>query len=621
MNKLTKLKLNFIINILSLSSFMIMRGQSEVVNTQMLFEQIGMVTTSVNYMHLSMKFDLATFKSPLMEYAEAIRQLGLARNKTSTSEGRSFIDFSHEDLVRGLRSLENDLDDLVTLARAQTELVSKRHKRFLAALFGGFGTFMSIYNTYQIGVLKSAVEDLKEQQDHMIEILQNHELRLTTVEHDIKKLGVVCKTINTVLAVVMEVEAVSLVVTRLDRGFSQLRSAIDSIMDLMQQAFHKRMSLRMVRVHKLTNLLDRLQTKAHKRGFELLITDPFHLFQLETSFIYHGDSIHLFVHIPMVRQHGLMKLFKFVPLPITFQEAEDHGKPTVLTFNPVERLIGVGATGQFHKALTLGDLGQCEKVGQTYVCRYHSIIHKNAADSCIGAIFFNKVHQAHEICPVLLHGGKETIHQLGHDAFSIYSPGPQQISVSCGDGTSNRINVIQGAERLTLKADCRAESEHHVFYSDYSLTEMDRFKQMVFPLNLAKATLHIPKDILTNISDTLSHLGEVPHDVRDLRQLYDFHSRGPVWTGHYWSWGALLIILFVLCVFLGCGAWFLLRRKKLLKEVALDQGESFIRRASQRFCKNKSSSAKFRARSGDDQEFEIELKALKPSAPALERPT
>lgn len=577
----------------------------------MLFEHIGMVTTGVSYMHVHMAFNISTLREPLQHFADSVKHLGQASSKLQAPEAKKLLEYTYYDLSQSKIALEQDYEDILSLMEQQNEAIvaPERHKRFLTGLMAGFGmlgTFMSLYNRYEIGVLQSAVSDLQQQQQHMVDILQDHESRIATVEKDVKILGEMCRMMNVALSSLSEVQAIQNAAARLDRAHTTLRAAVDVVQDLFQQAFHRKVSLKMVRVNQLTSLLRRLTRRARNKGYQLLITDPLHLMQSETSFIYSKDVFTMIIHVPMVRKHGLLKLYQFIKFPLVYDESDKDS--TVLFFSPEETLIGVGSHHEYHKALTLADLGQCEKIGRTFICRYHSILHKNASDTCIGAIFFNKVDVAHQICPVLIHMGQEVVHQLSEDRFEVFSPVAQQVHVQCGDGSSNRINLAPGIKQLELKGDCQGESRHHLFYSDFEMTASERFKPMIFPLDLAKITLNLPKEVIINASQMFQDLGKTPHNVKDLRKLYDFHTRTPVWAGHYWSWGGLLILS---CLFLGAliaGCVLVMKRRQVMAK-----GGEFLRQASKRWTGGRHSAPAAAAVAA--AEFELKRLNNSPSAP------
>lgn len=596
---------------------------------KMLFEKIGTITTSVNHVHLHFSFNLSTLNEQVHDFVNVVEGLGSQKNPALTTGARTALRDAYDDLHGIAKGLKQDVDDLVLLMSTQNALARQkehRRKRFLTQILSGFGllgTFMSLYNTYEIANLQSAVGDIQKQNEQMIDVLQQHETRVATLEADVKKLGDTCQLLASTLGALSEETAVLKVTARVSRMYTVLKTHVDTVTDLITQAMNHRLSVKMVRTRYLLDILARAEKKAKKRGYHLLVTDPLHLLQTETSFVYSHQEISLFVHVPMVRKHGLLTLFKFVPFPITYGK-QDETPETILTLEPREQLIGVGEKYELHKAMKVEDLGQCEKVGQTFICKHKSILHKKAEDSCIGSIFFNKVDRAHQICPVLIHNPKETVHQLEGDKFSLFSPSAQQVVINCGDGTHNRINLAPGMGEIPMHGDCQAESERHLFYSDYDINESGRFKQMVFPLNIKKATLHIPESVLTDVSKLIAHLGEVPHDVRDLRNIYDFKNRSPVWSGHYWTWGALLI-LFLLLAALAISAGILLwRRRQLLR-----QSQGWIRQVSKRWSRQPANNVQNPQNQPNSRELEmqplrqgaaqqvrmVELPPIKPSAP------
>lgn len=537
--------------------------------TSIIFEEVGHMTTSLNYFHVSLTINVTQFLKSVKLLNAAATQFSQDLSGLITAHP-SITNFSvsvEKEVWSNVNSLINDVDELKRSMKTESRrnlqdyVRNGRKKRFLFALLACVGSLFGLLSYGEVTALNAKVEETNRIQDQMIKVLQEDEIRISTLEEDVRKLA----QISAELAQRVSNTNIELHVleagTRLNLAIARMRGEYDRIMDCLQAAMHHRLSVRAVKMDNLEEMFTTMSHKASKKGFRLIPDDPFHFFQLETTFVYTNDTIQLIVHVPMVRTKGLLTLYKFVPFPVPFAEDPETGEARLtVEVNPVETYIAVDLRGGGggYKAFKESELALCETFGTTYLCKFHNVLQLDFNKSCIGALYRNRLPEVRRNCKYTHREAREIIHQSNSNTFLVYTPAPTEVIQQCTNGTVQNYG-FSGTNSIQIDEGCFGKTQSHVFYPDHDLRMNERFKTYKVRMSLKTMLMGMDETSFLNITQRLATLGTVPTDVRDIRTIYDLdrHQTSQMWY-HYVAWalgaaaGIAALVLIAFCVI---GVW------------------------------------------------------------------
>ena len=100
-------------------------------------------------------------------------------------------------------------------------------------------------------------------------------------------------------------------------------------------------------------------------GLTPAVTKVAHLYQMDLSYLSEGPgSITHILHVLLVHNEVMLKLFKFVPTPILFNTTMGH---SLIPKAPNEDYIAFN-DDKIIKVLKESELALCRKLGTTYLC-------------------------------------------------------------------------------------------------------------------------------------------------------------------------------------------------------------------------------------------------------------
>ena len=524
---------------------------------QVLFEKIGRMTTSVNYGHLHLYLNFSEVKQQISDLHLILGHVERATYNVSDEKVRARAIHMFASLKYETNTLQLELNDITFPFENPSSAGSHRAKRFLGLLLslglGTIGTFMGLFNQGEINSLQSSMSDIASRQDHIIEALQSHEVRIRTNEEDIRRLNYTLTRVTTIVEANAFTGHLHELELRILHIIRRIRDNLNRIQHTVDAAMNHRLSISSVHASSLISVLSRFENSVQDMGYETLISDVIHLFQLETSFIYDKTGISMFVHVPLVRKDGFLDLYKYVPFPVPL----DNHTSLALYISPPEDLLAISGSTGLHKILSTQDLAFCSVIGEVYQCRSHNVLHKRLNSSCLGALFLQQMDTAKLSCPLSIKPNVETIHQRGRNQFIVSSPVRQTLMVSCPNGT-NFPHGIEGQKDLYIPTKCWGKTDQHKFYSDLEFDYPEKY--------VILQTHWVASDLLENISfphlenllSSMKDLGLPPDDIRSIRkdfhlqaQSQDFINRSPVWWPHIINFsiavGLLIMVSLLVC--------------------------------------------------------------------------
>ena len=451
------------------------------------------------------------------------------------------------------------IDNLVQIPHPEQPDVAlnyaKRVKRgfgLIALPLAVAATAMGIYNTAQINFLKHELLEVKENVNRLFEVVQQQEQHVHEIDAAIQE-------ISTQLLVLLANNP-ALFDSRLSRIENQMRDRLRMVTHALQAAQHRRLAIDYLTPQEIRMLFSKLNGRASEFGCELLVKHHSDLLQLETSLLFDGEDAHILLHVPMVPQHSLLRLFKMHPFPLPFFDE------TFLIPDVKNDILAVSSTDQrFSTQLSSVDLMGCHRVNQIFMCDRFGVLSRKFNDTCLGALYMQDFTAAQALCHFEIIPVSEKIYQLKKNWFVVFLPKAVTVPINCRNGTTTEMHLGRGSQRIHISPGCDANFPDHFIVSDLSIkmpADILHFEWTWDPLTF------LPMDE-SEIAPELARLRTFGLHRPTLSELqymgvHKAHTAG--WFAHFihFTGNALLLLLICSVVIFICYRWYL-RRKGIPK--------------------------------------------------------
>ena len=457
-----------------------------------IFDEVGTIAGAVSYVHLAINVDFASIRAAcdqatlaLQNYDEKItpllpKEFGNQKNGELTKQYIS----THQELManratklRRLHTRLNDiqhalprkdrtrrgLDDVKTyLEAAKTagsaaKAISKVYTNGLgisATLSsilstGIFGNFLSIFNPLQLGTIKTAFTK-------MIECFTSHDEFLTDNKRIYDNVG----ASFTFSAYLQALQTES----NFNTAFDAIERSLDDVASAMQEAQHNRLAIELVPLDELQRLYNELKVEAERTETQMVITAPSHLFQLETSFVYDGDTAVLLVHVPLIPPGTLSTLYKLRPFPIPLGDGNvimPRESPELLALSYKDKNLW-SIVQQYN-------LHTCSKVNNIYVCPGQGVLHSQTESTCLGALYLERIDEAKTLCSLDIIPEYELAVPLHKENYLIYALQAQNANLDCPNTRVETVNVPRGISQQRIPESCRLTLTQTTVFSQFNL--------------------------------------------------------------------------------------------------------------------------------------------------------
>ena len=420
---------------------------------------------------------------------------------------------------------------------------------FLPLALGAVGTFMGLFSQAQISNLAKELKTTQENHNKLVEVVQNQEKAIQALESafDI--------WISDMRA--FQIHDPGLVNSWLNQARSLIYDQLELITHAIQQAQHRRLAVDFLSASQLIKLYQRLVTEAAGLNCQLLTNHPSDLFQLETSYFFDGENIHLLLHVPAVPQDSLLRLFRLHPFPLPLTTTHSM-IPSVKN----DILAISSGSNRFSSQFSSIDLMGCYTINSVYVCEQHGVLSKQLNDTCTGALYIQDFDAVQELCPLEITPAREVIRQLHKNWFLIFSPDPQTVYVECRNGTQSEIHLKAGISKNFLSPGCKAHFKSHLLLSDSSMqlpTDLLHFEWNWNPFNFLEILETEIKPLVQELSESGIHRPTI-NQIQQLK-LQETKAHG-LWYHivHFVGNFCIFALILSLIVF---GLYFLIKNKFL----------------------------------------------------------
>ncbi len=398
--------------------------------------------------------------------------------KQLQNTGKAAEFFSMDQILKSIpnstRSDSNDTND-----------TNNRHKRAvpivaMAIIAGVLGTFLGMYNTWEIQNLKARLNEMDKNHNLLVHVTQRQEEQINRITEN---MNAICALIT-----MMAKNNPTLIAEQISSQISLFETRLTMATNAVQQLQHRRLAIDMLDTQQLTEMHNAVLNVAKERGYHLMPERISDYFQIEVSYLRKGDDILIMMHVPCIIHDQLLTVYKYVPLPFPIPKFLTTDSATIadlisgrssnrsqidrqdmdaLIIIPEMEMIAVGRSDKF-KVLSQADLAACIKRNKIYLCEKHQVLHTNLQASCLGSIYSNYEQGIKENCKLERRKLKETVYQLSPTDHLVFTPQPYNAKIECRNGSSFPVYLTQ-VHKLTVPEDCKINLKSHTITSDYNI--------------------------------------------------------------------------------------------------------------------------------------------------------
>ena len=564
-----------LISVLIFFSLNLMFGPQSTDSSYVIFEDIGAMANSVNYINVKITVNLSSILDQHDHYVKALTELEASIEPIYTRQDDDTGKYYYEQNIKWLynityhqtlkvlnlhlkeaQEIKNKIIGLQQiLPQAPPEEDHHIHKRtasflptdqsnakyrgkravlpFIGVALGIYGTYMGWHNQQQIEYLLS-------ERNKIIEVQQLHTTQILELGRNIDALTQYL-SIQTALNP-------GLLDARLNRLERQIYQRVEASVHAIQQAQVRRLAIDLIPASQLTKLFAKLQKTAATQGCVLLLEHPSDLFQIEVSYFNDHGNVQLLLHVPMVSPDSTLRLFKLHPFPLPI-----NSKAGPLLIPEVENnVLGITVGSQRHSVqLSAVDLLACFTVNRIYICDDSGVLRQDFTDTCLGSLYQQNLAAAKRICPLRVHPAEEMVKQLRNNWFAIYSPSALTVPVECRNGTSREMMTPAGISSFHLSEGCTATFKEHLVTSDYSVKAPTDFIHYEWKWDSTESlTDGLDPKTLTPQLETLASHGIHYPTLDAVQEMHIQANYSPGWWAHivHFTGTSTLLLLFLMLV-------------------------------------------------------------------------
>ena len=408
------------------------------------FHRVGWMIVEPSYGHIHFTVDTETIHKHLQDLQLAVaiirKQVHEIPHDAVRTRADSFLRNAHGDIT----TMTDDFTDLLHIL-SHTDHNEPRQKRFLGLLMAIGSLSLSLFNQAEILHLQASMSNIMDQQHHMIDILQEHEVAIHNVQHDISKIR------DGFLILINEAEENHAMVKihdaeiRIVMAIASLRKSISCVENGIEKLLTHRVPLCFLSTTHTKKAIRGLSSKALRNNLQPVSPHTASFLQYETSFLLMKGQIQIFVHVPLVDPARRLDLLKFsnAPIPIS---------PTLsFAFAPAQEYLAISKEG-LHATLSQHEISTSRRYGEYFFSESAIPLKKNITHTCLGSIYSQNYQNLKSTCPAVFLQTSETLTTVAPNEYLFTTKTPQTIQLTCQGRTSHM--AVQTEHHLKLTHPC-----------------------------------------------------------------------------------------------------------------------------------------------------------------------
>ena len=369
-----------------------------------------------------------------------------------------------------------------------------RTKRFIveaAFATGVLGTFLGLFNTYEMEKIRSSMSKLEDAHNLLVQVSE-------TQQHQIRGLEIGLEHLNDVFTLLIK-NSPTLLYAKINDQLLALQDNIADLKDTLQMLQLQKLSTSLLTATQLTNIYSEITSLAQINKLQPLTSKPQDLYQLETSYLRIKNELLIVVHVPCSNPANLLTIYRYVPFPIpvlpkhsyktfddidTIQDIFDLQNPARgsnspstptegihFTTNTNSDLIAIGKNSNGknrYLLLSSPDLNSCTKRSQAYICERHQVTRSDLLGSCLGSLYMQSAVGVQANCLIGRVSLQEQVYQISNTDHIVYTPIPITTQIACNNGSYFNLK-IKNTKQIHIPEGCSVDLTNHTITSDFNI--------------------------------------------------------------------------------------------------------------------------------------------------------
>ena len=147
----------------------------------------------------------------------------------------------------------------------------------LAGIAGVLGTFMGMYNTYKIRVLKTRLNEVEKNHNLFVHVTQRQEEQINRIAEN---MNAICALIQMMIKY-----NPTLISEQIASQINLFETRVTVATNAVQQLQHRRLAVDLLDTHQLDEMHKAIAAVAHDRGYTLMPERISDYFQIEASYL------------------------------------------------------------------------------------------------------------------------------------------------------------------------------------------------------------------------------------------------------------------------------------------------------------------------------------------------
>ena len=369
-----------------------------------------------------------------------------------------------------------------------------RTKRFIveaAFATGVLGTFLGLFNTYEMEKIRSSMSKLEDAHNLLVQVSE-------TQQHQIRGLEIGLEHLNDVFTLLIK-NSPTLLYAKINDQLLALQDNIADLKDTLQMLQLQKLSTSLLTATQLANIYSEITAFAQINKLQPLTSKPQDLYQLETSYLRIKNELLIVVHVPCSNPANLLTIYRYVPFPIpvlpkhsyktfddidTIQDIFDLQNPARgsnspstptegihFTTNTNSDLIAIGKNSNGknrYLLLSSPDLNSCTKRSQAYICERHQVTRSDLLGSCLGSLYMQSAVGVQANCLIGRVSLQEQVYQISNTDHIVYTPVPITTQIACNNGSYFNLK-IKNTKQIHIPEGCSVDLTNHTITSDFNI--------------------------------------------------------------------------------------------------------------------------------------------------------
>ena len=519
------------------------------------FVKKGRIAANVQEGHIMIDLKLKTIYNHVRHVELICEKMDNILEKSAYHDVHNDVIIEKEACQAMLTQMKSRQTELYNIFQKEYKL-TEREKRFVGFLAGLLLGSVGTYTAMQLTDMRDSFR-LSTNQEKIFTIIQDHEVRLTTVEQQVKDLNqTIAKIILDQGRVYETIEIKSLISKSMQIAaleYNHHGEITSAIMRLLNGDINPML----IKTETLQMSLRKLQGKAKEKGYSIPLERVEEVYQLPNDYIietgtkYGEGTVTIFIHIPLVSKAKNMDLYQLSPIVLELWKGFSGiiDEPNYLAVSDDQTTF---------KILTKEELDHCTRLNPHHFYCLNNVLLKDFTSYCITAIYKNYVKIANQICDTKIIPQRAWAKQIDKDTFITYNKALSTIRIICGEKVFSE--NISGISKIQIP-DCTAITDEFELVGHKIIEERDSLSTTTFKWNFDILKSNLSTEY---IEETLTLLRtNHPVHVKDLRKQYDLQV-----VDHLFWHLPTYVILLVIILFLTTTCYFVYKQAQKRKEAA-----------------------------------------------------